>query len=164
MVPPGSSGTAVAPAAPRMRALTRAALLLLVAATAWVRPAHGTTADDLCDPAAPACVIDTARLVTNTSILDFGTRPLTIARRGSLDVSEGRMTIKAGTLTLASGSALFARGTDAKGVAGAITIQTVGGIVVNEQARIDLSTVTGGGLLDVTAGGNVDLRGVIAVQ
>ncbi len=147
-----------------MRVLTLAALIAVALTTAPV--ARATTADDVCDRAAVACVIDTPRPVDDQSVLDFGTRPLTLARRGSLDVGGGLMTIRAGSLTLAGGSALFARGNaaEAKPRAGSIAIVTLGGIVINSQSRIDLSAPQGGGFLDVTAGGNVEILGFIGVQ
>src|SRR5262249_38598026 len=108
---------------------------------------------------APACPTCGPTETCVTSVLDFGTRALTIQRRGSLDSTSGQMTIRAGTLTLASGSALLARGAtvEPKGSAGSISIETIGGISISNQARIDVSNSSGGGLIDINAGGNVDI-------
>src|SRR5262249_29346740 len=161
-----SLGIAVAHKAPYMRLLILAtcALLAMTAREAWAADVVG--ADDVCSPSATACTIDTQRTVADGAVLDFGERPLTIARRGNLDAGGGSMTIKAGTLIIATGGALFARGatSDLKSRAGSITIITTGGILVGSQARIDLSTGVGGGALEITAGGHVTLQGVIALQ
>ena len=109
--------------------MQRLASVILALATAMSAPAWATTADDICAPAADPCVVAEAYLIQTGSTLDFGTRALVLAggSGNKLDVGDGSMIIKAGSLTIHPGAGLIGK------------------------------TVTGGGSIQVTTTGAIDV-------
>jgi cysteine-rich repeat protein len=148
--------------------LVRATVAALLAALLVPGGAGATTAADLCAPAAPACVVTQSREVDPGSILDFGSRPLTVRAGASLDVGPGTMTIMAASLTLEPGAALLARGRGTSERGGLVSVTTTGDIRLaasgQTRARIDLSARDAGGRLRLRAGGSIDLQGDLAAQ
>lgn len=120
-------------------------------------PSLATTANDLCSPTADPCVISGTRTVTPGSILDFGSRALTIT--GTLDLTSGAMTVRCGALRVEVNGRMLADGNrDTPG--GSITIAAAS-LTLN--GRIDVSGAPGGALEVITTGpivvgGTLDAR------
>ena len=120
-------------------------------------PALATTADDLCAPSADPCTVTGTQFVTPGSIIDVGTRRLSIV--GTLDLSSGTMTLRAGELRVESNGKLLADGKS--DVPGGTILVTAGSITV--AGRADVSGSPGGSLSltstgPVTVGGTLDAR------
>ena len=132
--------------------IVRIAALLAAALSAG--PALATTANDLCAQNANPCVITGTRAVTPGSILDFGTRALTII--GSLDLDSGAMTIRCGELRVEANGRLLGDGNrDIPG--GTIIVEATG---VTIAGRADVSGAPGG-TLDITSSGPLLVSGAI---
>src|SRR6185295_6061192 len=100
------------------------------------------------------------------SVLDFGTRPLTVADGASLDVGDGTLTLRAASVTFAPGAALLGRGLRDGPRGGTIAIVTDGDVRIDattsKPTRVDLSAEGLGGVLDITAGGDVSIAAPIS--
>lgn len=124
-----------------------------------VRPAWGTTADDICLPSADPCEVSSSFTITDLSLLDFGTRTLIIRQGGKLDVGPGQMTIRAGSLTIDSGGSLRAQPN------GDINVVIDGGgvndgaVLMNGNVLVDGGSGPTAGTFSLQATGSVELRG-----
>src|SRR5713226_4818443 len=172
-----------------MRRTVFASLLFLT--TLGARPSLATVADDICSPSATPCVVSTAKTVTPGSTLDFGSRALDVRNKGSLAVGSGLMTILAGSVRVESGGNLLGStaqdtaasikvmtsgdihvetGANGNGTVdvsaslnpGEIDLLAHGNIVIDGQVDSNASNTQGsGGLINVTADGNVSVTGAI---
>jgi hypothetical protein len=96
-------------------------VLALIGPVAAARGAHALTACTAADIVAQdsadcpsgtgACTIAKSFDVSDGCTLDFGTRAVTIANSGQLNIFSNSVTLKAGTVTLAPGSLISGRGT-----------------------------------------------------
>jgi hypothetical protein len=140
----------------------RGALLLAALAGG---PALATTAGDLSGPTADPCPVNGAVRVDPGSVIDLGTRGLHIGSGGSLAVGSGLMTIRCGALLVRPGGALLARGRTG---GGSIAVTTTGDISVATSASfrgiIDVSDATDPGSVNLTAGGNVEIDGLLSAD
>src|SRR5262249_49334749 len=95
-------------------------------------------------------------------------RPLTTGRGASLDVGPGTLSIHAASLTLESGAALLGRGQRGGAHGGTISIVTTGDVRMlaggGDEARVDLSAEQLPGSLDIAAGGDVLIDGMVDVH
>src|SRR5262244_2308443 len=126
----------------RGSALLLASLLLLAAGLVLPRPALALTACTAADiirqdspscPATGACVIDKAFNVGDGCTLDFGTRAVTLAARGDLDIASGSVGLIAGSLVLAPGATITGRGTlptPPRDHGGMLMITTTGAVAI----------------------------------
>ncbi|MBX3024528.1 hypothetical protein KF840_06420 [bacterium] len=128
--------------------------LLVFAATVIATPALATTADDLCAPSANPCTITGTKTVTPGSVIDVGSRRLSIL--GTLNLTSGAMTLRAGEFRIESGGKLQGKGTTS--IAGA-TITVVADSVL-AAGRADLSGAPGGTLI-ITSSGPLIVTGSI---
>src|SRR5262245_7812604 len=145
-----------ASASPRRGALGWA---LIVVGWLLPAPAGATTADDLCPATTDPCRVTARVAVTPGSIIDFGTRRLIIANRGTLDLAGGTMTVRAGEFTIEGGGTLEGRGSgDDPGAMLSIMADaiTIGG-------NIDASGSPGGTVV-LTSTGPVLISGPIEVR
>ena len=123
------------------------------------REALATTAADvpclLTSPAPMPCIVNSTFAVAAGSILDFGTRALTIGSQGELNAGGGNMSIIAAAVVVQAGGGLFSR-------AGNIDVTTTGDIRIeasgNSRGRVDVSGPSGG-FVTLTAGGNLVVVG-----
>lgn len=126
------------------------------------REGLATTAADIpCAPSSPApmpCVLDSTVAVAANSILDFGTRGLTIASHGELDAGGGTMSIVAANVVLQAGGVLVSK-------AGNIDVTATGDLRIeaadNVRGRVDVSGGSGGFVI-LTAGGDLIVAGQVA--
>jgi cysteine-rich repeat protein len=142
-------------------------IVLVLAALLPARAGLATTAADLCAPAATSCTVSTNVTVTDMSVLDFGTRPLTIANGGTLDVGPGTMIILAASLTVSPGGKILARGRSVSPSGGIVSVTTTGDIrflAGSPAARLDTSSEGQGGTVTLTAGGNVEIGILVEMQ
>src|SRR5882724_1447121 len=136
---------------------------LLVLAALSARVSLATVASDLCPATADPCVVSSAKTVTPGSTLDLGSRALDVRAGGSLSVSSGLMTILAGSVRVESGGALLGSSTQATGASikvmtsGDIRVETG----ANGAGTIDVSADLSPGEIDLLAHGNVVLAGSI---
>jgi len=139
---------------------------LLVAVSAPGSSALATTAADLCSAAADPCVVSATRTVTPGSVLDFGTRQLDVKSTGSLVVNGGLMTILAGSVHVETHGEIL--GVLANNTAGSIKITTTGDIMVDTGANgpgsIEVTASDNPGQIDLVAGGNVTVAGIVAAD
>src|SRR5690242_7957202 len=128
--------------------------------------AFATTADDLCSAVADPCVVSATRTVTPGSVLDFGTRQLDVKSTGSLVVNGGLMTILAGSVHVETHGEIL--GVLANNMAGSIKITTTGDIMVDTGANgpgsIEVTASDNPGQIDLVAGGNVTVAGIVAAD
>jgi len=147
-----------------MRALVSVPILVALALFE-TSPAQATTAGDICASTVNPCVVDRPLLIQSGSLLDFGARALVIRRGGSMNVREGSMTVRSGSLTVEPGAALLGVGQSSGGT---ITVRTTGDLRVlaggQTKGRIDASAESLGGLLDIDAGGIVQIAGTLAAK
>jgi len=153
--------------------------------------AFATTATDICPAAADPCVVSAAHTVDPGSTLDFGARALDVQNKGKLVVGSGLMTILAGSLRVESGGNLLGNtaqdtaasikvmtsgdirietGANGPGTVdvsaslnpGEIDLITHGNVVIDGQVNSNASNTQGsGGVITVTADGNVGVTGSI---
>jgi cysteine-rich repeat protein len=134
---------------------------LLVLTTLGARPSLATVASDICSPSANPCVVSTTKGVTPGSILDFGSRALDVQNKGKLIVGSGLMTILAGSVRVESGGDLLGSTTQDTGASikvmtsGDIRIETGG----NGDGTVDVSAGLNPGEIDLIAHGNVVVNG-----
>ncbi|MGH7788444.1 MAG: hypothetical protein ACRERC_16360 [Candidatus Binatia bacterium] len=110
-------------------------------------PALATTADDLCNPAADPCTVNTTRAIDDDSVIDVGSRTLLIGPSGTLDVADGTMTIKAGTFTIQTGGRILAQEPDSS----AGTVDVAAGSI-NLAGQIQARGTPGGTVTLVSSG------------
>ncbi len=138
-------------------------------------PTLATTAAQVCDPAVTTLckvkdqdgVNDNVMHVTDGSVLDVGTKEFQIPSNLALDAGSGMVTILAGTLRIQKLAHLRARQPLNGGSGGTIVVRTTGDIIVeNSSSQTGDIDVTGdsGGIVSLTAGGNVTLNGPINAQ
>jgi len=136
-------------------------------------PALATTANDICAPSANPCLVQGTVLVSDGSILEFGTRALILQRPGSrLDIGSGSVTIRAGSLTMNPGSSIL--GAPACGstppfpTGGLLVAEVTGDIALlrdgNSRARIDVSNCANPGTIRLIAGGTISIEGILTAQ
>jgi hypothetical protein len=146
---------------------------LALAAAAFLCPgavARATTADDICDAAAPSCVLQSQLTVTAGSTLDFGTRAFVIkAPNGRLRVDTGdTLSISAGSMVVETG--VGGRLQTVPGSDGGCTIhiRVTGTFAVTRVGTaalgIDLSSPGEPCALDISADGDVTIGGEIHAQ
>ncbi len=142
------------------------ALLTLLAPLALTSPARAIPADDagdICSPAANPCVVAATYEIANGATLDFGSRALVFDRLGRFDVFGGSMDILAGSVTLKAEGGPCALA----GASGTVRITAQGDVQVqragNTAACIDVKGDPGGDV-DITAGGNVVIQGVLEAR
>ncbi|MBI3785230.1 MAG: hypothetical protein HY270_17700 [Deltaproteobacteria bacterium] len=126
------------------------ALLTVASALRADAAAPVSSADQICAPAIDPCVVKNVINVSDGSTLDFGTRTLTIASNGKLDVGVGTMTLLGGSLNVQPLGRLAAHGSPGDG-GGRIIVEMTGD--VSFAGAVDVSG--GGGVLTVNAGGHV---------
>lgn len=131
--------------------------VLLGASFGPVDTALATTAEELCDAAADPCDITTQTMITDQSVLDFGSRALRIRNGGALVIGSGTMTIRAGSLTTELGGALTGRGTSAQ-PGGTILVEATGSIIL--RGTIEVSGAPGG-FLSLHADDQLEVRNTI---
>jgi hypothetical protein len=146
---------------PRKHRLLALGLALALSATprAWTAAAWATAADDLCAASADPCVVATVIAVDDGSVLDFGTRALTVARGGRLDVGSGTVAVIAGTLTIESGGEIRARG---GGTEPGGAVQVVAN-TISVGGTINVSGESGGGVT-LTATGPLSIAGTVMAE
>ncbi len=136
---------------------------LLALAALPARLVFATVASDLCPATADPCVVSSAKTVSPGSILDLGSRALDVRAGGSLSVSSGLMTILAGSVRVESGGDLLGSSSQATGASikvmtsGDIRVETG----ANGAGTIDVSADLNPGEIDLLAHGNVVLAGSI---
>jgi cysteine-rich repeat protein len=121
-----------------------------------------------CPNNAGPCTITKAYVIADACILDFGTRAVTLAATGTLDINSGTVTLRAGSFTVAAGSGVQIDGrgngtAPATTNGGTISIQTTGDVNVQKsgsiRARIDVSGDDQAGTIEILAGGTVTIAG-----
>lgn len=147
-------------------------LLALVATTLPARHAAAIaacTAQDIIsnDPTCPAtgtCTISKKFEIGEACILDFGNRDVAIGSTGIVDIGTSNVRLNARSLTVLTQGVIRS----APDVAGFLAIETTGNVVVERlpgRGSIDLSASNLAGCIEITAGGNVVIRGnVVADQ
>src|SRR5262245_15341343 len=130
--------------------------------------ANITSQDPNCPPGTGACSITKVFDIGNGCIVDFGTRAVTIAGNGRLNILSNTVVFKAGTLTLAQGALVDGRGTATiapRNRGGMITFQTTGAVTTQRGAAgigtIDVSGNAQGGTVVIDAGGSISHAGNI---
>ncbi|MDX2168921.1 MAG: hypothetical protein SF182_17750, partial [Deltaproteobacteria bacterium] len=124
------------------------------------------TAQDASCPASGACTITKDFVVANGCVLDFGTRAVTIAASGKLDIGNGLVRLLAGSLTMAPGAFIDGRGNGAgepANAGGMMQIQTTGAVNLQRSGstngRIDVSANAVTGTIEINAGGSITIAG-----
>jgi len=124
------------------------------------------TAQDASCPAAGACVITKDFVVANGCVLDFGSRDVTLAASGKLDIGNGMVRLLAGSFTIAPGGFVDGRGTgttDPGNVGGFMQIHTTGAVNLQRSGstngRIDVSANATPGTIEIVAGGGITIAG-----
>ena len=117
-------------------------------------PSLATTADDLCAPTADPCVVTGTKTVTPGSIIDVGSRRLTII--GTLDLTSGTMTLRAGELRVEASGKLLGDGT--RDLPGSTIMVTAGSVTI--AGRGDVSGAPGGTLV-ITSTGPLTVSGTL---
>ena len=112
-------------------------------------------ATDLCPANADPCFVNAPHTVASGSVLDFGTRALELGANGRLDVGAGSTSIIAGQLLLGGGARLV-------GAGGVIGVTVSGAIMVDGNARIDVSADRAGWI--TLTGANVRINGLVAAR
>jgi cysteine-rich repeat protein len=155
------------------------------------RVAFATTVADICPATADPCVVSSAEAVTPGSTLDFGSRALDVQNKGKLVVPSGLMTILAGSVRVESGGDLLGSTSSDTGASikvmtsgdirvetggngagtvdvsaslnpGEIDLLAHGNVVIDGQVNSNASNTQGsGGVINVTADGNVSVMGAI---
>jgi cysteine-rich repeat protein len=154
-----------------------AAAIIFAHALAVPRATRATVADDICAPAANPCVVDVERVIESGSLLDFGSRALVIRRTGKVSLAPGPgrrgMQIRAGSLEIQPGGAILGTGLPATPTTpgsegGIIDVTTTGNIRVQAgsaaKGRIDASGDVLGGAVDLSAGGSIEIAGVVSAR
>ncbi len=116
-------------------------------------------------PATGPCTITLVFNIGSGCLLDFGTRDVTLAGTGQLNLGAGAVSINAGSFTIAVGGYINGRGDltnpvgdGANGVL--FYLSTSGNVTLQSDiAVIDVSGMTSAGDLSITAGGTVTLAG-----
>ncbi len=145
---------------------------LVLAESQWQR-AEGVlvcTAAEIAaaEPACPAsggsCVIAGTYEIGDGCVLDFGTRPVTLA--GDLVVGSRSMALLAGSFTVSPGGMIDGRGSGTSfptNLGGSVSIAAAGDVAVKKSGstngRIDVSGRSAAGLIDIVAGGSVRIEG-----
>jgi hypothetical protein len=120
-------------------------------------PAAGISdASGLCGAADDPCVVFATIPVDDGAMLDLGARTLEVISEGRLDVGGGTMTISAGAIVLRANGRLA-------GAGGKIFLNTTGGLRTEDTSRIDVSGPFGG-LIQVSAAGDVTVAGILDAQ
>src|SRR6266849_1857649 len=155
------------------------------------RVAFATTAADVCPATADPCVVSSVTAVAPGSTLDFGSRALDVQNKGKLVVPSGLMTILAGSVRVESGGDLLGSTSSDTGASikvmtsgdirvetgangagtvdvsaslnpGEIDLLAHGNVVIDGQVDSNASNTQGsGGVINVTADGNVSVTGAI---
>jgi hypothetical protein len=112
-------------------------------------------ATDLCPANADPCFVNAPHTVASGSVLDFGTRALELGGNGRLDVGAGSVSIMAGQLVLGGGARLV-------GAGGVIGVTVGGAIMVDGNARIDVSADRPGWI--TLTGADVRINGLVAAR
>src|SRR5262245_11366033 len=112
-------------------------------------------ATDLCPANADPCFVNAPHPVASGSVLDFGSRTLELGGNGRLDVGAGSMSIVAGGLVLGGGARLV-------GAGGVIGVTVGGAILVDGNARIDVSADRPGWI--TLSAADVRINGVVAAR
>jgi cysteine-rich repeat protein len=120
--------------------------------------------DTGCPSGTGPCNITKQFVIGNGCTLDFGTRAVTVAASGELDIGSGNVALKAGTLTLAAGGLIKGRGT----MGGMIALNTTGTVLLQKvgsaRGTIDVSGNSRAGVIQIDAGGTVTLQGKMLAQ
>jgi hypothetical protein len=145
-------------ARPTVRRLVLAALLIAAprCAAALCTAAQLIAADPTC-PASGACTISQIHTVDNGCTLDFGTRNVTLS--GRLNIGSRSATIKAGNLSLSASGVIDAIGSANGARGGLVIIETTGGLTTLQNSRIDASGNLSGGDIIVHAGTAISIAG-----
>jgi len=151
----------------RLPLLVVLAFLVLLAATTLPARADivgATSAADLCPPTADPCVVTQTVTVVSGSLLDFGSRGLTIGTGGSLVVGSGTVTVRCGAFRTiaATGTLINVRAPSPLGGfdGGDFRLQADDVVLAgNVRAQADEP-----GTVSITARGNVALQALIDVH
>ena len=161
----------------RRRCVAGAVLIALVlgSASTAIGTAAVCTADDLiaADQGCPdfgPCTLSQSHTIASGCEIDFGTRQVTIAPGATIDIGSGTVTFFAGSLTINGDGAILGIG-DGEApddFGGFLEILTTGDVILENPggtspSRIDLSGETSGGNLDIEAGGQVSIAGIVDV-
>jgi hypothetical protein len=112
-----------------------------------------------------ACSITKTFDVPDGCTLDFGTRALTLAANGQLNINSGVVHLLGGSLVIVPGGYINGRGDAAapNDVGGKIFIQVTGAVTIQKagltNGRIDVSGNTSAGTIDIDAGSAISITG-----
>ena len=136
--------------------LRRIALVAPLAAAilAWPHVAAATVCSQIC-PGTGACTISNTVNVDPDSVLDCGTRSVTITGSGTLKVTGGEMEIYAGNLTVNGPGGSILGIEDGDGEPAAVTVELSGNLVLAGKIRVNGKN--GGGTISVDAAGYITI-------
>lgn len=161
----------------RLRSSTVLSVLGATAILLAARGADGLTActaasisaqDPGCPAGAGPCTITKSFDVPDGCTLDFGSRAVTIASSGELDIAAGTVTIRAANFTVGPGGFVDGRGNQSsppRNRGGMLTVVSAGAAAVQRSGssigRIDVSGNVTGGSISIEAGGAVRIDGKV---
>ena len=127
--------------------------------------------DSGCPTGSGPCNITKKFAIGNGCVLDFGTRAVTVAGSGELDIAWGSVGLKSGTLTVAPSGLIVGKGTQSSppgSIGGMIQIFTTGAVTLQKSGSakgvIDVSGNARAGTILIEAGGTVTLQGKMLAQ